>query len=314
VLPASLSVAVFHRLAARIGILSLWPTAAFAIANTCWISIAGSAHAESLAMLLVLLCFLDHFRGNRFRSALWLGIAGLTRFPALLLGAPLALGLLLFQRDRRPSSFAALSLPILAFALFNLYLYQHISNFEGISAAHATFWDAQLGWPLGAWLVNEGRGPLSAQHIYFGVTYGFLAFYLLCTLVGFLAPRFRRDGLLILPLWVAAQLLFHLSLSGKPAVTAFARLTILAWPAALLITALVLERRTPKWLAGAVILALAVHGVGLHERLILSAVSKQSKSQPVLETVIRRLDRDEPLWIQIKEPHRGKRPASRNSR
>ena len=92
-------------------------------------------------MLLVLSCFLDHFRGHRFRSVLWLSMAGLTRFPAFLLVAPLALGLLFFQKDRRLGSFAALGLPILAFALFNLYLYQHTPDFEGISAAHAVFWD-----------------------------------------------------------------------------------------------------------------------------------------------------------------------------
>jgi amino acid transporter len=155
---------------------------------------------------------------------------------------------------------------------------------------------------------------MPAQHIYFFVTYASLAFYLLCTVVGFCAPRFRRDGLLILPLWLGVQLLFHLSLGGKPAVTAFARLAILAWPAALLIAALALERRIPKWLAGAVILALAIHGVDLHERRILSAVSKQNKSQPVFETVIRRLDRDEPLWIQVQKPRRGKRPANPNLR
>jgi hypothetical protein len=303
-LPAAGAVVVFHCLARQLSISSLWPTAAFAVANARWISTAGSAHAESLAMLLVLLCFLDHFRGNRFRSVLWLAMAGLTRFPALLLAAPLAVGVLFFQKDRRSSSFAALGLPVLVYALFNLYLYQHIPDFEGIAAAHAVFWDTQLSWPLNAWLVQGGRGPLPAQHIYFALTYLFLFFYVAATVVGFFAPRLRRDGLLVIPLWLTVQLLFHLSLDGKPAVTAFARLVILAWPAALLITALVLDRWNSKWIAGIVVLALAIHGVALNERFIAGAVSKQGKGQPFLDTVIRRLDSAEPHWIPLDRPRR----------
>jgi hypothetical protein len=255
-------------------------------------------------MLLVLLCFLDHFRGNRFRSVLWLAMAGLTRVPALLLAAPLAVGVLFFQKDRRSSSFAALGLPALVYALFNLYLYQHIPDFEGIAAAHAVFWDAQLSWPLNAWLVEGGRGPLSAQHFYFALTYLFLFFYVTAMAVGFFAPRLRRDGLLVIPLWLAVQLLFHLSLDGKPAVTAFARLAILAWPAALLIVALVLDRWNSKWIAGVVVLALAIHGVALNERFIAGAVSKQGKGQPFLDTVIRQLGSDEPHWIRLNKPRR----------
>ena len=309
VLPAAGAVVVFHSLARQLGIRSLWPVAGFAIANARWVSTAGSAHAEGLAMLLVLLCFLDHFRGHRFRSVLWLSMAGMTRFPALLLVAPLALGLLFFQKDRRPGSFAALGFPILVFALFNLYLNQHILDFEGISAAHAVFWDTRISWPLDAWLSHGGRGALGTKHIYFAVTYGFLAFYFATAAIGFFAPRFRRNGLLVLPVWLAVQLLFHLSLDGKPAVTAFTRLVVLAWPAALLIAALALERRIPKWIAGAVILALAIHGVALNERFIAGAVSKQGKSQPFLKAMIHRLDSDEVRWIPLRLSRRGIKPA-----
>ena len=97
-LSAALAAGAFYVLCRELDLEPLWPTVAFVVANPRWLSVASTVHAESVALPLLLLAAIAYLRDRLGWSAIALGVAGWTRFPALLFGAALAYGVLVQRR------------------------------------------------------------------------------------------------------------------------------------------------------------------------------------------------------------------------
>jgi hypothetical protein len=296
-IPGALCAGVFYRFCQAAGVAPFWPSVAFIVANPRWLSVASTAHPESLAMLFVLLTATAQLRGRLGQAVFWLSLAGLTRFPALLIGAALAFDWLQVRRRRDLRTLALLSLPVLAFAAHNLYLFLRIPGFAGMSAAHSIFWDTHPTWPFQAllenavrWLQGTAPGPN------FGLTYLSVAFYLASLAAGF----FEREARLrFLVVWLAVVLLFHVSLAGEWGGFDFARLVILAWPAALiLIWRRVSFAARPRAAAAGWAVA-AVLSAAVTTNLLAEAVRWQRASYPWPAISVRRLHAEQPHWFDF---------------
>ncbi len=296
-LSAALCAGAFYLVCRAAGLAAFWPSVAFIVANPRWQSVAATAHPEGLAMLFVLLMAAAHLRGRLGWAVVWLSLAALTRFPALLIGAALAVDVLLVQKRRGVRTLALLSLPLLAFAAHNLYLFVQIPGFEGMAAAHRVFWDTHLTWPFQAlienavrWLQGTAPGPN------FALTYLSAAFYLASLVVGLREPERR---LRFLTVWVAVIVLFHVSLAGEWGGFDFARLAIMAWPAALI---LVWRRVRFTAAPAAAATGWAIAGVlcaAITSDLLSDAVRWQRSSYPWPAISIRRLKAEEPRWFDF---------------
>lgn len=286
---AALAAVVFFRLCRELGLPAVWPSVTFVVANSRWLSVAATAHPEPLATCLALLCFLAHLRGRIGLSVLCLALAGLTRFPAFLLGIPLACDLLIRQRRRDLSTFAWLSVPPLSFALFVAYLHARIPGYVGMAEAHRVFWDTHLTWPFAAlaWSVQQ-RLPR------FDLVYVWVVVYGLALVLGLRVGERQRP---FLALWVASIVLFHVSLDGVIGALDFQRLVLLAWPAALLIHWRAWGRRLPRAAVAVALAGLLIFGGFTTRRQITAAVLLQTTMQPFLGRAITRLDSDSPNWI-----------------
>ena len=305
-LPAALAAVAFYVLCRELDLEPLWPTVAFVVANPRWLSVASTVHAESLAMLLLLLSALAYLRGRLGGAVIALAVAGWTRFPALLFGAALAYGVLVQQRRWDTRSMGLLSIPVLAFGLWNLYLAVRIPGFTGIAEAHSVFWDTSFTWPFEAILVNAQRwwsGEASVPG--FALTNLTLCFYLASLIM---AARSNDRELRFLGVWVGAIVAFHVCLSGEWGGFDFARLTLLAWPAALLIVwKRVLSMRTARVrvavcaLVGAASLVTAVN-------VVSDAVRWQWASYPTPAHTVQGFRIDTPRWINFRA--RYEKPAA----
>ena len=302
--PAALAAVVFYLLCRELELAPLWPTIAFVVANSRWLSVAGTAHPEPLATCLALLCFLAHLRGRTGIAVLCLALAGLTRFPALLLGVPLAYDLLVRQRRRELGTLAWLSVPPLAFALFVAYLNVRIPGYVGLAAAHRIFWDTHVTWPFAALVQSFDRRLWGTLYPHFELTYVWVGIYLLS-----LALRLRRSerARWFLALWVASIVLFHVSLSGLIGAADFQRLVLLAWPAALLIHWRAWGRRLPASAVAATLIGLLVFDGWVTLRSISAGVTLQTGRQPFLAEAIGRSGSDAPRWVQFREAQPGTR-------
>jgi hypothetical protein len=297
-LAGALCAGAFYLVCRAAGLAPFWPSVAFVVANPRWLSVSATAHPESLAMLFVLLTAAAQLRGRLGQAVIWLSLAGLTRFPALLIGAALAFDVLLVQRRRDLRAFALLSLPLLAFAAHNLYLFLRIPGFAGMGEAHSVFWDTHPTWPFQSlfenavrWLQGTAPGPN------FGITYLSVAFYLASLVAGLFE---REPRLRFLVVWLAVVLLFHVSLAGEWGGFDFARLVILAWPAALIL----LWRRiplAPRPRAAAVGWAAAgVLSAAITSNLLSEAVRWQRASYPWPAISVRRLHAEQPHWFDFR--------------
>jgi hypothetical protein len=301
-LPAALAVAVFQGLCRDLGLRSRLPALAFALLNPRWLSVAATAHAEGLATLLVLLCARAQLRGDLRACVLWLSAAGLVRYPAFLVGAAVAFGELVQRRERRPRRLALLAVPPLAFGLFQLYLRLHLPGFAGLSEAHRVFWDAHPTWPFAS-LIGNLAAAIRGAPLPGGAPLGYLAaaLYLGSLLVAWKSPR---PELHWLGVWVAAVALFHASLSGEWGGFDYARLTILAWPAALLV--LWCRFAAGRARRPALFLAAGALSIGCAAALVVHGVRWQA-AHPWPGVALRRLTREEPSWLdhaRLREPPR----------
>ena len=296
-LSAALCAGAFYAVCRAAGIAPFWPSVAFIVANPRWQSVAATAHPEGLAMLFVLLTAAAQLRGRLGWAVAWLSLAGLTRFPALLIGAALAIDVLLVQRRRGPRTLALLSLPLLAFAAHNLYLFARIPGYAGMAEAHRVFWDTHLTWPFQAlienamrWLRGTAPGPN------FALTYLSVAGYLASLAVGLREPEPR---LRFLTAWVAVIVLFHVSLAGEWGGFDFARLAILAWPAALLLLWRRVRCSAPPAAAAAGWAIAGVLSAAITVDLLSDAVRWQRSSYPWPAISIRRLEAEQPRWFDF---------------
>lgn len=301
-LGGALSVVAFYALCRQLGVAPAWPCIFFVVANPRWLSVSATAHAEPLAMLFSVLCLVAWLRGALGWSVAWLVLASLTRFPAMVLGLPLAWEAL--RRAPTPRRIALLALPPAALLGFELYLRLRIPGFEGVVGAHAFWWDPQWTAPfLGFFRHPDVFPPGFALR---ELTWTFALLYTASVGVGL---RTLTGPHRVLPLWVAATLLFSAAAGDPVGVTAFTRLAVLAWPAALLVLFMAAGAR-----AGRIVLALAAAclltgSLWSVTKQIRLAIYGQRREQPYLQETIRRLDSDEPRWLDFEEIRRRKRPA-----
>lgn len=290
-LPAVASALLFHRVCRALALEPLLPTVLFVVANPRWIAVAAPAHPEPLAMAAALASLLAYLRERPAASALWLCLAALARFPALWLAGALAAGVVL----RRPAAwrdalwFAA---PAVALALWHAYLELRIPAYTSVVADHHVFWDTHLTWPFAALIQNAIEWIWPPEIPLAAVTYATLAFYLSASAVGFHAAR----ALWVLPLWVLAQVLFHVSLAGVRGAWDFSRLALLAWPAALLAVWRLAAPRVPPLAGTALALVLGIFGVWFACRSMESGIAWQKEMQAFLIDAASHLDEDTPRW------------------
>jgi hypothetical protein len=300
-LPAALAAGAFYLVCKGVGERPFWPSVLFAVANPRWATLAASAHSEPLAMLAVTLCLAAYLHGRLALAMVLLASASLCRFPAILLGLPLAIGVLVQRRDVRLRSFVLISLPLLAFGLWNLYLSMRAPNFQGLYASHRVTGAFEFTWPFLAlfnytrWFFGWGTFAQIMGNPSGGPAVMAAAVYLLSVVVGF---RRRERPLWVLPLWVLVIVLFHGSLSDLS--WDFSRLAILAWPASLLILWRWAGRRASTAVLIAICVVLAGYSFWAAILHIRAAVAFQTLHQPFLVDKIAQLGSDEPSWVDFR--------------
>jgi hypothetical protein len=302
----ALASVAFYLLCRATGIAPLVPSLLFACANPRWIAVSSTAHAEPLAMLLALLCFVAWLRGSLGWAVVWLALAALTRFPAIILGLPLAWDVL--RRDRSPSRFALLSIPPLVLILFEWQLRLRIPGFEGVSAAHAFWWDVHWGVPFFGLLRHPDvfPGGFALREL----TWVFALLYVWLAVVGL---RRRPDPRFIV-FWLVTALGFAAAPNDAVGATAFSRLALFAWPPAVWIFWRIYGERAPRAaLALGCIAALGL-GIGYASAQTRLAIYGQRREQPFLADSIRRLDSDTPVWLDFREIRRLKNERKRLQR
>lgn len=302
-LPAAACAVVFGLVCRELGVPPFWPGLVFASANPRWLWVAATAHPEPLAMLCALASALAWLRHRLAAAVAWLALAGLARFPALLLGAALAFGVLGLRRDWRPRSFLLLAVPPAAFALLNLYLAWRIPGFAGVTDAHGVFLDTHLTWPLWTlaahalpWLRGEGEVPDYGM-AYLALTWASLAVYAAAALVGL---RSGDGTQRFLAVWVVSIAGFHASLAGEWAGFDFMRLALLAWPAALLILWRRFAPALPTPARTAACLAAGLLSAACAVDWVARAARWQGSSYPWPTHAIRGFRLDEPRWIDYR--------------
>jgi hypothetical protein len=300
---AALAAVGFYYVCREAGCPPLLGAALFVVANPRWVSVASTAHAETVAMLFVVLALLGYQRDRLPASVAFLSLAVLARFPAILIGAPLAFGFLVTRSRRDLPAWLWLALPLAALALVNVYLYLRVPDFGGLSAEHAVFWDVGLTWPFAKLL--EFASPAGWPMSVYGLTYGTLA---ACVAALGLGWRSRDRASWLLLVWVGVVLIFHASLGGpgRAAAADFSRLVVLAWPAVLLVLWCAVGNRLPK---PAVVVAcglLAWGSAGLAVHLGAGAVHLQ-KDAFYVPIAIEQLSTDDPLWLDF-QPKRRRLP------
>jgi len=305
-LSGALSGVAFYRLCRAAGLAALWPSLVFVCANPRWIAVSSTAHAEPLALLFALLCFTAWLRGSLAGAVAWLSLAALTRFPAIVLGLPLAWDVL--RRDRSPGRVALLSIPPVALLLFELQLRLRIPGFEGVAAAHAFWWDVQWGVPFFGLLRHPDAFPDG-----FGLrelTFCFAALYLWLAVAGLR----RLPDMRLVAGWLVTALCFAAAPGDAVGATAFTRLALFAWPPAVWIFWSVYGERIPR--AALALGCVAALGLGLWYATAQTrlAIYGQRREQPFLADTIRRLDSDAPVWLDFREIRRKKNEARRLQR
>ena len=315
-IPGALAAGAFYLLCRDLGLSALGPSLLFVLANPRWLVVASGPRPEPLAMLLTVLLARATLRGNLGVAVAWLSALALVRFPALVLGAPLAVHFLFSAESAREGdarapwrrsgaellrTLAWLAVPLAVFGLYNLYLELRLEDFPGIWGAHRIFWDTHPTWPFSSLRAALTRRFWGRDATLYVLTYASLAFYLLSVVAGF---RVRERRLWFLPLSTAALVLFHASLSGLTGAWDFTRLVILAWPSALLCICLAIPPLQRSAVSVPLALALGAFGFAFARGKIEHTAGRQSRIQPFMAEGIARLDADEPRWIDFRALHR----------
>ena len=92
---------------------------------------------------------------------------------------------------------------------------------------------------------------------------------------------------------------FHVCLAGPPAAWDFTRLTLLAWPFALLVHARWWGLRAPRSLVSVLGIGLTAASFWYATSATVGAVEVQSRRHPFLEQTRERLDSDVPVWASF---------------
>jgi hypothetical protein len=290
-LGAASSAALFCVLAREVGTAPLWAGLLFAVGNPRWTSIGVSAHPEPLAMALLIGALIAHLRGRVGASMGMLAAAALFRFPAILVGGAFAFDLLVLRRERGLRTWLWLAFPLAVLGLWNAYLALRIPGFTSVWHSHAVLWRTSLSVPFAALLHPLRLDPLG------WITYGTIALQTAAVVIGF---RSSERRLWVLPMWVLLIAGFHLSLSSPLALHAFTRLSVLAWPAALLVAWRAVAPRVPNAAVGALCVLLGLISTGFAIRQNIDARSIQLRGQHWIGDAQRRIDDDEPKWYRLR--------------
>jgi len=301
-LPAAASVAVFYALCRELDAPALWPTVAFALAQPRGFTLAASPHPEGLALLFALAALLAWLRGRLGLCLVLIAAAGFSRFAAFLLLAPLGIGVLLERRRLALGDVARFAAPPLAFALYLAYLHWRVPGFESVAESHRIFWETHFTWPFRALYRSFDATLWSQTHPTFQLTYTTLAFYLGSLVLGTLgAIRAHSPARWVLVGWVAIIVGVHVSLAGVLGAWDFMRLTLLAWPAALLITALAIGRDVPRAAAAGLAVLACVASLAYARAQMTEAVKWQDLSQGwFLPATLESLDSNEVRWLDFR--------------
>ena len=114
----------------------------------------------------------------------------------------------------------------------------------------------------------------------------------------------------VVPLSAAVIVLLHVSLSGMTGVWAFGRLSVVAWPFALLALVGAVPALTRPPAAAIVCVGLGIYSTIFSLERIPIAVSAQVRNQSFLSDKARGLQSDEPDWFDFRrkrfsQPQRG---------
>jgi hypothetical protein len=288
----ALSTVAFYVLCRTAGVTPLLPSLLFLLGNPAWIHLGATAHAEPLALLLLILSLIAYLREHLTSCGALLALAALTRYPALVLVAPVVFTVVLVRQRINVRTLLPLGLPILVVGLMSIYLFQRIPDFHGLWDAHKVFWDTGFSVPfleMFRHLPRYGSDP----SLHSTVTYASLAVYLLAVVVGLL----RRNGkLLLLPLWVATLVGFQVSLNGHEAFQSFVRFALLAWPPTVLILWRWIGARLPRSAVLGFCLASGVLGLWFAQRNIAAAIALAGDTTEIQKTV----EQDEPVWLDFR--------------
>lgn len=297
-LPAALAVGAFYLLCLSVGSRPLWPTLLFALANPRWLVIGGVSHPEGLAVLLWIGTLLAFTRGRPIAAGALLALASLTRFPAVLLIAPLAFSWIGLERRRDARVLAATGLAASGMLMLELYLYAKIPHFQGIWAAHRIYWKTGPTWPFRDLITLLAPRLWGRNLELYVMTYAFVLLSLLAVAVGM---RPRERALWILPLSIATLVVFHASLSGAVGARDFTRLAVLAWPPMVLVLWRFAGERAPVAGLAAVCVAAGAFSAHFASDRIARSIVFQSKAV-YMPGVLERLDRDRPTWLVFSPP------------
>lgn len=287
----ALSTVAFYVLCRTAGVAPLLPSLLFLLGNPAWIHVGATAHAEPLAMLLLILCLIAYLRDSLLLCGALLALAALTRYPALVLVAPVVFTVVAVRQHSDVRTVLPLGLPILAVGLMSLYLFERIPDFHGIWSAHKVFWETGATVPFLEMFRHLPRYA-SDPSLHSTVTYASLAVYLVAVVVGLL----RRDAkLMLLPLWVATLVGFQLSLSGREAFQSFVRFALLAWPPTVLILWRWIGARLPRAIVLGFCVASGALGLWFAQRNIAAAIALAGDTTQIQAT----LENDEPVWLDF---------------
>ena len=308
----ALSTVAFYVLCRTAGVAPLLPSLVFLLGNPVWIHVGATAHAEPLALLLLILGLIAYLREHPTLCGTLLALASLTRYPALVLVAPLVFTVVLVRQRVDVRTVLPLGLPILAVGLMSVYLFQRIPDFHGLWDAHKVFWDTGASVPFLEMFRHLPRYGIDPSP-HSTVTYASLAVYLLAVVVGLL----RRDGkLLLLPLWVASLVGFQVSLDGREAFQSFVRFALLAWPPTVLILWRWIGARLPRAAVLGFCVASGALGLWFAQRNIAAAIALAGDTTELQKAA----EQPEPVWLDFRGggserrrsvPHRSRVPAAR---
>ncbi|MBW2279197.1 MAG: hypothetical protein JRG76_03845 [Deltaproteobacteria bacterium] len=291
----------FYALCRTLGAAAFLPSLLFVFANPRWLPVASTAHPEPLAMVFAILALVFYFRRQLGVCAAMLTLCCLARYPAVLLTAALALGLVAERRRIDVRQLAVLAWPAVAIAAVNVYLYLRIPGFVSIWHSHATIWETHLTWPFAAALEHAAWfGSVSPQGLV--MTCWVLALSLLAIGLGFARGSARE---LALPVWIALLVFFHVSLDGSEAFTDVTRLALLAWPPTVLILWRVLGAGLPAAVPAALCALLAASSLWfVRDNLGWALLIQQTGRDE------QRLQSDVPVFRSFPQPVAGRRVSS----
>lgn len=253
-------------------------TVALYFAAYPYVSIVGAtAHPEPLALAAATGAAVYAMAGAWRTSMLLLTVCVLARFPALSL-LP-AFALLSWPSSR--TALAWLAAAPIGLGLWNAWLRWRVPGFKNVLQAHGWFWRPHLTWPFSSFLFY----PVEPYN-------GWACALLVGSVFAALFTNVR--GRWAWAAWVAAFAGFHLCLSDQWAVSAFARLAMLAWPAAVLL--LCAANPFPRLVPVACLAAL-LYVIPWTLNFMTTIVAFQDARLPVMVEIRERLETEEPVWI-----------------